>query len=88
MKCIKLEPGEHVLVRQKAFKGKHKISDRWGNSPYWVIKCIGEPLLGFKVQLVGENAKIRTLHWNLLFPLALENESYDIQQNLEKKNLN
>ena len=28
LKCTKLQPGNCVLVRQKAFKGKQKISDR------------------------------------------------------------
>ena len=31
LKCTKLEPEDLVLVRQKAFKGKHKISNRWEN---------------------------------------------------------
>ena len=29
VKCTKSEPGDLILVRQKAFKGKHKISERW-----------------------------------------------------------
>ena len=29
VKCTKWEPGDLILVRQKAFKGKNKISDRW-----------------------------------------------------------
>ena len=32
-KCSKLQPGDLVLVRQKAFKGKHKIKDRWEIHP-------------------------------------------------------
>ena len=35
---------------------------------------------------MGENTKTRTLHRNLLFPLALKNESDEMQQNLEEKN--
>ena len=33
IKCTKLESGDLVLVQQKAFKGKHKISDIWENTP-------------------------------------------------------
>ena len=33
VKCTKLEPGDLVLVGQRAFKGKHKINDRWENTP-------------------------------------------------------
>ena len=33
---------------------------------------------------MGENTKTRTLHRNLLFLLALKNESDEIQQNLEE----
>ena len=83
-----MELGDLVLVRQKAFKGKHKISDRcdrWGNTPYWEIQHMGEHLPVYKVQLVEENTKTRTLHRNLLFPLALKGVSDEIQQNVEEK---
>ena len=36
--CTKLEPGDLVLVRQKAFLGKHKIQDRWENKPDTVLE--------------------------------------------------
>ena len=78
-----MDSGDLVLVRQKAFKGKHKISDRWENIPYWVIQQVDEHLPVYKVQLVGENTKARTLHRNLLFPLALKNGSDE--KNLEEK---
>ena len=80
-----MESGGLVLVRQKAFKGKHKISDRWNNTPYQVIQHVGEHLPVYKVQLVRENSKTRTLQRNLLFPLTLKNGSDEIQQNLEEK---
>ena len=46
---------------------------------------MGEHLTVYKVQLVGENTKTRILHRKLVFPLALKNESDEIQQNLEEK---
>ena len=33
MKCSKLQCGDIVLVRQKVFKGKHKIQDKWEKYP-------------------------------------------------------
>ena len=38
--CTKLGPGDLVLVRQKAFLGKHKIQDRWENEPYTVLEQV------------------------------------------------
>ena len=35
--CLKLEPGDYVLVAKKGFTGKHKIVDRWELHPYSVI---------------------------------------------------
>ena len=37
IKCANLYVGDLVLICQKAFKGKHKISDRWKNEPYEII---------------------------------------------------
>ena len=71
------------MVRQKAFKGKHKISDRWGNTPYHVIQHIGGHLPVYKVQLLDDTTKFRILHRNLLFPLAMRNESDEKQQVME-----
>ena len=84
VKWTKLEL-DLVLVRQKAFKGKCKISDRGETTPYQVIQHVGEHLPVYSVQLMGENTKTRTLYRNLLFPLTLKNESDKIQQNLEEK---
>ena len=33
----KLEIGHRVLVRQKAFKGKHKVQDKWEDNTYVVV---------------------------------------------------
>ena len=37
-KCSKLEPEDLVLVRKKGFQEKHKISDRWKQDPYEVVR--------------------------------------------------
>ena len=43
-----------VLVWQKAFKGKHKIQDRWENIPYKVLECVWPNLPIYCVQKEGE----------------------------------
>ena len=41
-KCMKIVPGDLVLVRVKAFGPDHKIADRWEQVPYWVLEqCKG-----------------------------------------------
>ena len=37
IKCSKLEVGDLILVRRKAFTGKHKITDHWENDIYRVV---------------------------------------------------
>ena len=46
--CTKLEPGNLVLVRQKAFLGKQKIQDRWENEPYTVLEQVRPDALNFQ----------------------------------------
>ena len=36
-KCMKIEPGDLVLVRVKAFGPDHKIADRWEQTPSKVL---------------------------------------------------
>ena len=57
-----------VLVRKTAWKGKHKIQDRWESDEYQVI---GQPIPGihvYKVECVA-GGRTRILHRNLLLPL-------------------
>ena len=46
---------------------------------------IGGHLPVYKVHLIGENTRFRVLYRNLLFPLAMRNESDEKQQNMEEK---
>ena len=61
-----LDVGDRVLIRQVAFKGRHKISDKWDKDPYVVtdIPIAGIPV--FKVQKESDSAVVKTLHRNLL----------------------
>ena len=60
--------GDLVLVKKTAWKGRHKIQDRWESDEYQVI---GQPTPGIPVYegkcIAG--AKTRMLHHNLLLPL-------------------
>ena len=60
--------GDLVLVKQTAWKGRHKIQDRWESGEYLVV---GQPTPGVPVYTVKSLAGGRTkvLHRNLLLPL-------------------
>ena len=70
-KCMKVEPGDLVMVRIKAFGRDHKIADKWESVPYRVLNQNGKKPV-FMVQSVKESGtrNIRTLHRNMLFPLS------------------
>ena len=60
--------GDLVLVKQTAWKGRHKIQDRWESKEYQVV---GQPTPGVPIYTVKRIAggKIKVLHRNLLLPL-------------------
>ena len=58
------------MIRQVAFKGSHKISDKWVKDPYVVVDI---PIAGipvFKVQKESDSSVVKTLHRNLLLPFS------------------
>ena len=57
-----------MLVKQTAWKGRHKIQDRWESEEYQVV---GQPTPGVPVYTVKGVAgdRTRALHRNLLLPL-------------------
>ena len=82
IRCTKLEVGDKVLVRQKAFKKKHKIQDKWEEDVYVVV---AQPNNNFPVFIVlnERSQRSRTLHRNMLFPLGQELQCEDIGQRVE-----
>ena len=70
LKCrgAALDVGDLVLVKQTAWKGRHKIQDRWESGEYQVV---GQPTPGVPVYTVKKVAggKTKVLHRNLLLPL-------------------
>ena len=69
-KCMKLLPGDTVLVRIKAFGADRKITDKWEQKPYIVLEQMANQPV-FKVKPAGDNdeSNVRTLHRNMLFPI-------------------
>ena len=60
--------GDLVLVKKTAWKGRHKIQDRWESDEYQVI---GQPTPGtpvYEMKCIA-GGKTRVLHHNLLLPL-------------------
>ena len=68
-KCMKIVPGDLVLVRVKAFGPDHKIADRWEQVPYQVLEQHNNTPV-YRVQPVNDDRddNICTLHRNMLFP--------------------
>ena len=68
MQGAALGRGDLVLVKITAWKGRHKIQDRWESDEYQVI---GQPNPGIPVYEVKciAGGKTRVLHHNLLLPL-------------------
>ena len=59
-----------VVLRQKSFRGRAKIQDRWDSILYEVIEIPYPDMPMFKIQLQGDpEAKPRILHRNLLQPI-------------------
>ena len=76
VRCSRLEIGDRVLVRQKAFKGKHKIQDKWEDYTYIVVDQPAKNTPVFTVQK-EEGGRLKTLHRNMLFPLSQELQCED-----------
>jgi len=62
-KVVELSIGDQVLVRRKAFDGKHKIEDRFETDLYMIVY---QPRRDMPVYRVRSGEKERTLHINLL----------------------
>ena len=75
-KCALLKEGDLVLVRIHVRGPLHKITDKWEQAPWEVIKTTeGSPLYQVKNTQTGE---IRDLHRNTLFPLRMVDTSEQV----------
>ena len=90
-KCMKIVPGDLVLVRVKAFGPDHKIANHWEQVPYKVLsQHKGSPV--YKVQPINDSGDetIHTLHRSMLFPFQSlpENKTKTQEQNVALVNAN
>ena len=69
VRCTKLNEGDKVLLKYTAFKGKHKIQDRWENTIYEVMEQPLGKIPVFKIQSMKGDEKTKVVHRNLLLPL-------------------
>ena len=89
---MKIEPGDLVLVRVKAFGPDHKIMDRWEQIPHKVLSQLHDSPV-YKVQPLDKEGEdnIQVLHQNMLFPFQPEKTESNIVKSsqavmLEKAN--
>ena len=70
VRCTPLQVGDLVIPRQKSFRGKSKLQDRWDSTLYEVIEIPYPDMPVFKNRPQGDpEAKPRILHRNLLQPI-------------------
>ena len=71
IKGSQLQVNDIVLVKRVAWKGRHKIQNKWEPSEYIVIEQPNLKVPVYKVKSLEDN-KIRTLHRNMLLPLGVK----------------
>ena len=59
---VNLKPGDLVLVKADAFKGKRKIKDRWEEETWEVVHQIARDVPSYEV--TNQHRKSHTLHQN------------------------
>ena len=82
-----LDIGDRVLIRQVAFKGRHKISDKWVKDPYIIVDI---PIAGipvFRVQKESDSSVTKTLHRNLLLPFSAIPGTSQVNGNLSPSSM-
>ena len=91
LKCMKIVPGDLVLVRVKAFGPDHKLADCWEQVSFKVLSQHQDSPV-YKVQPINDNGDetICTLHRNMLFLFQSlrEDETQTQEQNMALVNAN
>ena len=67
---VNWKPGDLVLVKVDAWKGKRKIKDRWDEETWKVIWQIMADVPSYEV--MNQHGQSRVLHWNWLLLFASE----------------
>ena len=65
--------GDRVLVKIVAFEGKHKLSNKWEDEPYVVLRQPNPDIPVYVVRKESGEGRKRTLHRNLLLPIGFLN---------------
>ena len=79
-----LHPGDRVLVRNVAFKGKHKLADKWEEDVYIVLEQPNSEIPVYVVRRENGEGSNRTLHRNMLLSLA----TVPLDRPVRKKKIN
>lgn len=80
-----LQTGDRVLVKILAFEGKHKLSDKWDEDPYIILRQPNPDMPVFVVQKENGEGRQRTLHRNLLLPIGALHDPEEIEPPSEDK---
>ena len=87
VKGSQLQIDDLVLVKRVAWKGRHKIQNKWEPEEYVVLEQPNTGIPVYKVKSIA-NSKERILHRNMLLPLGIkfipEHDS-DINSNQEEE---
>ena len=67
---VNLKPGDLVLVKADAWKGKRKIKDRWEEETWEVVQQIVADVPSYKV--MNQHGRSPVLHWNWLLLVMSE----------------
>ena len=67
---VNLKPGDSILVKADAFKGKRKIKNRWKEETWEVVHQIATGVPSYEV--TNQHGRSQVLHWNWLLLIASE----------------
>ena len=65
-----MREGDRVLVRVVNFYCKHKIKDKWEDSPYIIISQPNLQIPVYQVQREDGQGRTKIIHRNLLLPIG------------------
>ena len=85
IKGAQLRMNDIVLVKRVAWKGRHKIQNKWEPGEYVVIEQPNLKVPVYKVKSLEDN-KIRVLHRNMLLPLGIKFIPEDYQNMSLRRN--
>ncbi|CAC5408195.1 unnamed protein product [Mytilus coruscus] len=69
IKDLLLEPGDRVLLKNVAFRGNHKLDNKWGKQPYVIVSKPDSDILVYIIRQEHGRARM-TVHRNMLLPIT------------------